>query len=279
MENPGSKPFFIEYADKLAILLIPYLFFVSFCYNFSYWGLLQFDVYNYLDFQDLIKGVGSALQYSFVMQLGISMSIVLLFTIIDNTPRWIALTIFILALSFLIYIFAEPYLTAKRHVGSGIIKHDSLYPWVRIAQGVISSLIAIRISKALLGNTFISTDEGRALNKKVFYYEPLLIILTAMPIAAVADGYENAADILNNYRYNFIVNTFQNNEEINKYSYFKYLGKVGDYHFALSPDNIRRIIIPKESLAPLIFYKYDIDNKGGNSISLPQRSKAKSPTK
>lgn len=77
--------------------------------------------------------------------------------------------------------------------------------------------------------------------------------LLMTPVFAFTAGHYQATDVLAGQRFNYVEKSvFRQDTLLAGYPYLKYLGRVGDYLFLLTPDNQRRIVIGKDHWPALL---------------------------
>ncbi|TGE23540.1 hypothetical protein [Hymenobacter metallicola] len=263
------KLFLVEYADKLTILLLPYLFLISYCYNLGYWGNLRFDIYNYLSFEDLLKGVGTAVQgpFSTTIIVGSLSIFAASFAPLLFKHTWLVILILLLCFGGLAW---AQYVTAVQLPANGFVSLE-VPVWATVFTTALPLSLSLFTTRRLFGTTAASQKNKKGTRWSVVISESVFFVLFALPINALITGLNNADNLVKHYQFDYIAKpSYERFEQLKAYPYLIYVGKAGDFHLLLSPDGKRRIAMPKDSLAIVTLSDFNINGAGMTKEALPK---------
>lgn len=238
--------------DKAFIWLLPYLYFVSICYYWGYWGTFDVDAINYYPASDLVKGIASPI----ISTIAFVVLSVIFFQIANplvayinkvrpSLPKLFALLGILFLISFALF-----YFVLKRY------EHNELFNPIHLANSKSTFIkyelappVAIIVLAFIIHNKYIS--------KTLLLPSWWLFFLLLLPQRAFSDGKTKALSILNSSEFDYII---ADSLAVPQKSIYKYLGKAGDYHILENAYNTKSIIVPTSKIAPLIIEKFSIDD-------------------
>jgi hypothetical protein len=236
--------------DKYFIWLLPYLYFVSMCYYWGYWGAFDVDAVNYYATSDLVKGIASPIS-STLFFLGAYIFIMKAIELIIgriNIPRlrlWFLLVVAVLLTVTIGLLFAD-FITKSKNVNyaspTPIADNTSLVLEYQLLPSLVTITLAFIIH-------FMYTDRKELLPKW------WLIFLLLFPSRAFSDGATKAVTIFRGTKFDYVV---ADSLASAKKDTYKFLGKAGEYYILETLSNTKSIIIPASKLAPLVIEKFSI---------------------
>jgi len=224
----------------ISFLTVPFLFFISGIYLYSYWSSFEIDIFPYLGIQDIIMGFVAPFLKSFALLVlfvafrtttkrpGPSIT----HSVIRNTPfinkNFDAITEWVLFLSRLIVLYSIITL-----ISPGKYENTTYVDYVLPYIGAFSLVIYLGISE--IGKEWVPSIILRFI---------IISFITWLPLGSYFSGKRKASDILENKIYGY---TFAKNLKINsKDSTVKFLGKAGNHYIFMSKDNKARYFIKED---------------------------------
>jgi hypothetical protein len=233
--------------DSTILWLLPYLYLVSVAYYLGFWGTFDIDAVNYYPVSDLVKGVTTPISMTLmiVAVLGAAMAYLKYSAekIIKKNGISALNTVVVVA-----GIVAAISLIYRQSTTPGnVAKSMNTFAYTGGFLLAVITLVAVKIE-----STFTPTS----IIKSTLRFSSLVFVLY-LPCQANLDGRTNALAIQENEAFNYV--------EIDSVAapkgVYKYLGKAGDYHFLLSTDNLKQVIVPSDKMNPLIIERFSRNNQ------------------
>jgi uncharacterized Tic20 family protein len=236
------------------LLVIPYLYVVSICYYWGYWGMFNIDIFNYYGVQDIIKGATNSMFFTLVLVL-LMMSLVTSFhyliqeSIRNNVMKFLDKH----ATKFLLF-----------NISIIIIGIYSFYKVATSPQGIsrdepeltVITLFIIIIPFALSYIVYEIVFKNIAFKDK-FIKSSIVIFCLSLPVNSFAGGIASSLSVLNDSKFDYIINSKKKSTIRGVY---KYLGKAGDYYFLSTLNNKQYITVKADSIQPLIINHYSAED-------------------
>jgi hypothetical protein len=237
----------LEIAEKSLLLFIPYLIVLSLAYYWGYWGYFNIDAISYYGVQDLIKGFTYALPV--VLLLGIMLIVInvlidqIVLKLRKRFNKWITLVICLIPSIFILWLLFDK------------ISDNKILHWESI-------FILIMVFSTILEGFFkaLNSWDWATNNPASFFATKWATIFCFVSfVSSFAYGRDKAMNINDNKYFSYMLLTTASDTTKPK-QLFKYLGKAGDSHFFLSPDNKEKRIIAASILPTLILHECNVSD-------------------
>jgi hypothetical protein len=224
--------------DSAILWLLPYLYLVSVAYYLGFWGTFDIDAINYYPVSDLVKGVTIPISMTSTIAAVLEITMAYVKYSAEKILRKSgALTLgSIMVVTFLVTTIS--FICRNNSIVDDVAKTTNMF---RNIAGIL--LFVFVVITAKVESTFTPTS----ISKSTLRFSYLLFALY-LPCQANIDGRINALVIHENEEFNYVkVDSIAAPKGI-----YKYLGKAGDYHFLLSTDNIKQVIMPSDKMNSLV---------------------------
>jgi len=234
--------------DKLLLAVVPYLYFVSICYYWGYWGTLDIDAFSYYAISDIIKSIVSPISSTLGGFLLLVLALASTNALDEMSKSWSNKKIVIISLlSTLVIYYAFYYGTTELMINHPDVKTKGGY-FVRIGIYIIYLFLTVRLTLKIC--FWIITPQIKEYYNWIYFS---IYCLIAIPGKTYMSGKDNALRIIQNKEFEY-VSTYSLTAK--KPWIYKYLGKAGEYYLLSTLDNKRFIIAPTSKLSPLITSRF-----------------------
>ena len=246
--------------DKAILWLIPYLYLVSVSYYWGYWGLFDIDAFNYYPASDLIKGVTSPIVSTLKVTCTILVITLIGRFIFAKLLKKLSIAWQILLIEAVFLLFSATIVVAVIISYKIYFTHNLNRIGNKISEGnqslqlVFGPYMIFLFAGTLIA--YIIESHLEAIDLYSFKYvlrSSGIYFLIILPGQAYFDGLGKAIRIKQGESFNYTIADAIVSPQKKVY---KYLGKAGDYHFLLTTDNTKYIIIPTDKLIPLIIENF-----------------------
>lgn len=269
--------------DKALLWLLPYLYIISVTYYWGYWGILNFDAFNYYAVTDLVKGVILSISIPMLVIVIITIEFLIISLISDFVYGLLRFNLFIRTAIFAIIISIVNYFilpSVLNYLSKLFISIAPDDPDKNLSNSSLFILIALFLIAFIITIVRSSVSESKIKLSSQWWIFSLML----MPGSAFLEGRDKALIIKQNKRFDYVI---KDSLDIHKKTIYKYLGKTGEYYTLMTYDNTKLIVVPTSKLNPLVIESFSILDSASMrrfkmhqkelALSLPQKVLLKKP--